>query len=86
MNINVNLDTATIAEALIILGSSIKTEQEATLVIESLLKMDGTKDVSIDLEDRENVIRLECHYPMKHSEIVNHIKKMGFICYTLLDK
>lgn len=68
----------------IILGSSIYTNDEAQKVMASLLEIKAVKDVSIDLEDWENIVRIECK-DIEPSEIIAYIKNLGFFCYLLPD-
>ena len=80
------MDAATIVkETLIILGSNIQTEREATAVMEVLTKMENVLDVSIDLEDRERVVRMECNRITEPSRIMVLLEQLGFVCYLLPD-
>ena len=69
----------------IIHGTSINSEAGATKVLEILMKMEEIEDVSIDMEDWENVVRVETQEPLTTQKVIDCIKYLGFICYELPD-
>lgn len=70
---------------LIILGTSINSKAGANKVFEMLMNIEEIEDVSIDLEDWENVLRVESQKPLTSEKVVDCIKFCGFSCYELPD-
>jgi len=77
--------TKTEKAKLIILGTSINSQAGATKILEMLMKIEEIEDVSIDLEDWENVVRVETQKPLAIQKVMDCIKYSGFICYELPD-
>lgn len=70
---------------LIILGTSINSKAGAHNVCEMLMNIGDIEDLSIDLEDWENVLRLESKKPISLQKVMDCIKFCGFSCYELPD-
>lgn len=68
---------------ILVFRSNINTNEDATLVCNKLLKMDGIYTVTIDLEDWENVLRLESNPSLLIREIEKTIINLGFECSEL---
>jgi hypothetical protein len=70
---------------LIILGTSINSKAGANKVFKILMNIEDIEDVSIDLEDWENVLRVESQKPLPSEKVMDCVKFLGFSCYELPD-
>lgn len=69
----------------LVLSSDIDNEQKASLACRELSKMEGVHATSVDLEDREKVLRLECLTKVKPRDIENKMAEIGFQCSEMAD-
>ena len=69
--------------------TDIGTSQSATIVRKVLLPLDGIYSVNIDLEDSENVLRVECHPDASPKIIKKLLDKLGLnsteLSYEIFD-
>lgn len=70
---------------LIIFGTSINSKADANKVFEMLTNIGDIEDISIDLEDWENVLRVTSRNPIAPKKVMDCIKFLGFSCYELPD-
>lgn len=66
-----------------IFGTSINSTSKVQEVCDKLYKMEAIKNVNVDLDDWENVLRIECHVQIETEKLNNIITAMGFYCYDL---
>lgn len=77
-------NTAT-ATGILVFRSNINTRLKAGLVGDTLRKIDGVYAVNVDLEDRENILRVECHSVISPVYIEKQVARLGFECSELED-
>lgn len=70
---------------LLILKTNIKTKKKVHIVQPILNSHPIIKRWSIDLEDIDNVLRIEAREHISESEIKQLINKAGFLCEALPD-
>ncbi|HLR25012.1 MAG TPA: heavy metal-associated domain-containing protein [Fodinibius sp.] len=74
---------------ILVFRTNIKTSQSATTVRKVLLPLDGVYSVNIDLEDSENVLRVECHPDASPKIIKKLLAKLGWnsteLSYEIFD-
>jgi len=63
---------------ILVFSSNINNEEIASKICAQLLKMEGIRDATIDLEDRENILRVEVLSGFSKCKIENEIFKCGF--------
>lgn len=63
--------------------SNIDTKEAAALICNKLLKVEGVYKATIDLEDWENILRLESNPSLSIHEIEKTIINLGFECSEL---
>lgn len=68
---------------ILVFRSNINTNKDATFVCSKLLKIDGIYSATIDLEDWENILRLEGSSSLLIHEIKKIINNLGFECSEL---
>ena len=70
-------------EIILVFGSNIDDRYKSAIVCGELEKMDGVYRVNIDLDDWENVLRVQCDSLITEHCIRQVIAKLGFQCYEL---
>lgn len=70
-------------ENILVFGSNIDNRYKAAIVCGELAKMDGVYIVNVDLNDWENVLRVQCDSLITQDYIQQVIAKLGFQCYEL---
>lgn len=70
---------------LFIYGTNIDTEHKVKSIHKLFNQDDNIINVSIDLEDVDNVLRIETTDFINEDDIVTKVKKDGFNCIALLD-
>lgn len=79
-----NLKTGEQLKDLFILRTDIDKRSEFLRVKYDLEKMEGVQSCTIDLEDCDKVLRVECeNIPM--SSIVEEVRSLGYFCEELAD-
>ena len=68
---------------ILVFGSNIDSTLKAKIVEDQLVNLSGVTDISIDLEDWERVLRVECSSQTVPEIIVAKVLSMGFRCYEL---
>lgn len=76
-----------IAERLQILvfRSTIDNAQKAKLACRELMKIEGVHYANVDLEDWENILRVECDGNIHAKQVEEQIAHLGFECFELED-
>ncbi|MGS2726797.1 hypothetical protein ACU8DI_09340 [Psychroserpens sp. BH13MA-6] len=67
-----------------IFKTNIRTELEADHVIKILNVMTGIRQITIDLEDIDKVLRVEANNNLNKRDIIAQVAFQGFICKELL--
>ncbi|SRX73676.1 hypothetical protein [Aequorivita antarctica] len=67
----------------LVFGSNIDSTLKAKVVQEQLAYLSGVVDISVDLEDWEHVLRVECSSETVPELVVAKVLSMGFRCYEL---
>lgn len=70
---------------LFIFKTDIDTEQKVSLVNKLFQTDRNIIDISIDIEDVDNVLRLETTDGINEFEIVSRVQNKGFSCVELAD-
>ena len=65
---------------ILVFRSDIDTPQNATFVQIELQQMAGVFKVDVDIEDSENVLRVECHPDSSSKRIKGKLVQIGFTC------
>ena len=68
---------------ILVFGSNIDTTLKARVVQDQLLNLSGVIDISIDLENWERVLRVECSSQTLPEIVLVKVLSMGFRCYEL---
>ena len=68
---------------IMVFRSNINNKYRATVVCTELKKMDGVHRVNVDLEDWENILRLECEPEINEYLIQQVVSQLGFECNEL---
>ncbi len=68
---------------ILVFGSNIDTTLKARVVHDQLLNLSGVTDISIDLENWEPVLRVECSSETLPELVLVKVLSMGFRCYEL---
>ena len=71
------------AKNILVFRSNIDDIYKAAIVCRELEKMDGIYRVNIDLDDWENILRLECDPEINAYRIQQTISQLGFECDEL---
>ena len=67
----------------LVFGSNIDSIFKAKVVQEQLTYLSGVTDISVDLEDWERILRVECSTETVSELVVAKMLSMGFKCYEL---
>ena len=67
----------------LVFHSNIDDERKAVLAGRALMKTKGINRVNVDLEDWENILRVECESFIQARHIEARICQLGFKCYEL---
>ncbi|MCX2679126.1 hypothetical protein OOZ15_04160 [Galbibacter sp. EGI 63066] len=78
-----NNDNESIKRVLVF-ASNIDNYSKEEMVCEELLKIEGIYDVNVDLEDWENILRVECASEALLKDVKNKVSSLGFECHELL--
>ncbi len=70
---------------ILVFRSNINRSKKVKRVCYALLKMEGVHRAIVDLEDWENVLRMECDTKVRVSQIVDVIRQLGYECSELED-
>lgn len=68
---------------ILVFRSNIDNGHKAAIVCAGLGKMDGVYQVNVDLDDRENVLRLDCDPEINEYCIQQALLQLGFECDAL---
>ena len=68
---------------IMVFRSNIDNKYKAAIVCNELKKMDGVHRVNVDLEDWENILRLECEPEINEYLIQQVVSQLGFECDEL---
>jgi len=80
-----NLDERTPAvQDVLVFRTNIQKKAEFAIIEKELQKLAGIQKCTVDFEDREKVLRIECLNP-NLMEIVDTVNRQGFICEELED-
>jgi hypothetical protein len=71
--------------AVLVFRSNIYSQLRATLVCRELVEKEGIYALNVDLEDRENILRVECHPGITAKYIEKQVRQLGFECSELED-
>jgi hypothetical protein len=72
-----------VAENILVFRSNIDDSYKAAIVCAELEKMDGVYRVNVDLDDWENILRLQCDPQIDEHRIQQAVSALGFECYEL---
>lgn len=75
--------TATTNQQILVFGSNIDTQLKETVVKMLLQDIPGVTDISIDRENWERILRLECNQEVPSDLVVAKVRSIGFKCYEL---
>ncbi|MDR7131753.1 hypothetical protein J2X69_004118 [Algoriphagus sp. 4150] len=67
----------------IVFASNIDNKVKVDLVCMEILKIEGVQHVNVDLDDWENVLRVECGFEIPSTVIYQTVFRMGFSCFEL---
>lgn len=67
----------------LIFGSNIDTHLKETVVKVLLQALPGITDISVDRENWERILRVECSPQLPADLVVAKVRSMGFNCYEL---
>lgn len=70
---------------LFIYGTDINTEHKVKSIHKLFNEDSNIIDVSIDIEDIDNVLRIEATDFIEEVDIINKVEKKGFHCMELVD-
>lgn len=68
---------------ILVFRSNIDDKYKAASVCARLEKIDGVYHVNIDLDDWENILRLECDATITEYHVRQLVSKLGFQCNEL---
>ncbi|WP_152267523.1 heavy-metal-associated domain-containing protein [Agriterribacter humi] len=71
------------AKNILVFRSNIDDNYKASKVCAELEKMDGVYRVNVDLDDWENILRLECDPEINERRIQQAVLRLGFECDEL---
>jgi hypothetical protein len=71
--------------AVLVFRSNINSQLRAVLVCRELAETEGIYALNVDLEDHENILRVECHPGITAKSIEKHVRQLGFECAELED-
>lgn len=69
----------------LVFGSNIDTQLKETVVKVLLKDLPGVTDISIDRDNWERVLRLECSPEVPSDLILAKVRSIGFKCYELVE-
>lgn len=75
--------TATTNQQVLVFGSNIDTQLKETVVKMLLQDLPGVTDISVDRENWERILRLECNPEVPSDLVVAKVRSIGFKCYEL---
>lgn len=75
--------TATTNQQVLVFGSNIDTQLKETVVKLLLQDLPGVTDISVDRENWERILRLECNPEVPSDLVVAKVRSIGFKCYEL---
>ena len=75
--------TPTSNQQVLVFGSNIDTQLKETVVKMLLQDLPGVTDISIDRENWERILRLECNPEVPSDLVVAKVRSIGFKCYEL---
>jgi len=75
--------TATASQQVLVFGSNIDTQLKETIVKVLLQDLPGVTDISVDRENWERILRLECNPEVPSDLVVAKVRSIGFKCYEL---
>lgn len=70
---------------LFIYGTDIDTEYKVKSIHNLFYEDTNIIDISIDIEDVDNVLRIEATDYVEENDIINKVEKKGFHCVELVD-
>ena len=70
-------------KSIMVFRSNIDDKYKAAIVCDELTKMDGIHRVNVDLDDCENILRLECKPELNENLIQQVVSQLGFACDEL---
>jgi hypothetical protein len=70
---------------ILIFRSTIDNAQKAKLACCELMKIEGVHHANVDLEDWENILRVECDGNIHAKQVEDQIARLGFECFELED-
>lgn len=70
-------------QQILIFGSNIDTQLKETVVKALLQNLPGVTDISIDRDNWERILRLECNPEVPSDLVVAKVRSIGFKCYEL---
>ncbi|NGP87096.1 heavy-metal-associated domain-containing protein [Fodinibius halophilus] len=68
---------------ILVFRSNIDTSEKVMQVRNELTRLDHIYRVDVDLNNSENVLRLECHPSFSSEQLEQQVDKMGFHCSKL---
>lgn len=75
--------TATTNQQILVFGSNIDTKLKETVIRGLLQELPGVTDISVDRENWERILRLECNSEVPSDLVVAKVRSIGFKCYEL---
>lgn len=72
-------------DQVLVFRSTINSAGKALAVIGHLGKLSGVIRTSVDLNDRDNILRVECDSSIRPSDIEDRVSRLGFNCSELPD-
>ena len=68
---------------ILIFGSNIDTQLKETVVKVLLMDLPGITDISVDRDNWERILRVECSAQVPSDLVLAKVRSMGFKCYEL---
>lgn len=70
---------------IIVFRTTIKSESDIKHITQYLNNHEGITDWSVDLEDWENILRIEAKDGIEIKKLIQHIHALGYNCEELED-
>ncbi|CAM1371583.1 conserved hypothetical protein [Tenacibaculum litopenaei] len=69
---------------LFILKTNINNSNDFESIAPNFMEQEGILDWSVDLEDRDKVLRIEAADELEENDIINMVTQQGFLCEDLV--
>jgi copper chaperone CopZ len=76
-------ETFVVSKNILVFRSNIDDTYKAAMVCTQLEKIDGVYRVNVDLDDWENILRIECDPQINEHPIRQVVSQLGYYCDEL---